>query len=247
MTQGQGSFAQPAHGRAKFASQLAQKIGGFVRVSWQKRLTETDCRGTLLQHLMKRSSAFTLIELLVVISIIGILASLAIPAVAGALVKGQMTGTMNNARQLQLATFNVNLENEAAGQLGAWPATSNGPTTFALWRDLLTNVLTASDLAKLFSAPGVAVSNALSANAAQIAFNVYKVGDTEESGAIFISTRNWSAASPTTPPTDAAKPYGNKGVVILRKGGDALILQSRFLTNTNTLGLPGGTNPALLQ
>lgn len=196
---------------------------------------------------MKRSSAFTLIELLVVISIIGILASLAIPAVAGALVKGQMTGTMNNARQLQLATFNVNLENEAAGQQGAWPATSNGPTTFAAWRDLLTNVLSASDIAKLLSAPGVAVSNGLTATVSEIAFNVYRVGDSEESGTIFISSRNWNAVTPTTLPLATAKPYGNKGVVIMRKGGDAQILQSRFMTNTNTLGIPGGTNPTLLQ
>ena len=69
-----------------------------------------------------RRLGFTLIELLVVISIIGILASLAIPAVTGALTKGQMTGTLNNARQLHLANFNVNLEQETAGLPGAWPA-----------------------------------------------------------------------------------------------------------------------------
>ena len=51
--------------------------------------------------------AFTLIELLVVISIIAILALLAGPALTQALTKGQMTGTMNNARQLYLAGFQM--------------------------------------------------------------------------------------------------------------------------------------------
>lgn len=48
----------------------------------------------------RSQSAFTLIEMLVVISIIAVLAAFAVPALTSALTKGQMTGTMNNARQL---------------------------------------------------------------------------------------------------------------------------------------------------
>ena len=51
----------------------------------------------------KSTSAFTLIEMLVVISIIAVLAAFAVPALTSALTKGQMTGTLNNARQLYLA------------------------------------------------------------------------------------------------------------------------------------------------
>jgi prepilin-type N-terminal cleavage/methylation domain-containing protein len=189
---------------------------------------------------MKRISkfAFTLIELLVVISIIGILAALAIPAVAGALTKGQLTGTLNNARQLQLATFNLNLENEAAGVDGVWPGTNGTNTvTFAIWRDNLTNILSESDLRKMFSAPRVTVQDPLAATMANTAFNVYQAANLEDSGVIFITTRNWDASTPTTAPAATDTPYGDKGVVVMRKGGDGQVYQQRFITNTNTVGV----------
>ena len=180
--------------------------------------------------------AFTLIELLVVISIIGILAALAIPAVAGALVKGQLTGTLNNARQLQLATFNINLENEAAGQAGAWPSSN---VTVATWRDSLTNTLSESDLRKMFSAPRVSVTQSPISGVGvnQTAFNYYQVGNVEDSGVIFITTRNWNAENPTVAPTANATPYGDKGVVVMRKGGDGQVFQQRFITNTQAVGV----------
>ena len=55
----------------------------------------------------ERFSAFTLIELLVVIAIIAILAALAVPALTSALAKAQMTGTMNNERQVYLSQFSM--------------------------------------------------------------------------------------------------------------------------------------------
>src|SRR3954451_2033817 len=63
----------------------------------------------------KTSSAFTLIELLVVIAIIAILAALAVPALTSALSKAQMTGTMNNERQLYLSQFSMANDGAATG------------------------------------------------------------------------------------------------------------------------------------
>src|SRR6266481_1222302 len=70
----------------------------------------------------ERVSAFTLIELLVVIAIIAILAALAVPALTSALSKAQQTGTMNNARQLYLAQFQMSNDGSATGDTSsAWP------------------------------------------------------------------------------------------------------------------------------
>ncbi len=69
-----------------------------------------------------RRSAFTLIELLVVIAIIAILASLAVPAITGALVKGQLTQTVNNGRQIFLAGFQMATDATVQGDVNlGWP------------------------------------------------------------------------------------------------------------------------------
>src|SRR5947207_10684436 len=75
-----------------------------------------------LPKIKKYFSAFTLIELLVVIAIIAILAALAVPALTSALSKAQQTGTMNNARQLYLAQFQMSNDGSATGDTtSAWP------------------------------------------------------------------------------------------------------------------------------
>ena len=162
---------------------------------------------------------FTLIELLVVISIIAILASLAIPAISSALVRGQMTQTLNNARQLTIATQTMSMDTTTAGGGTAWTVGSDGQmlTVDTFTQELMTNkYLTVSDLRKIFAAPGVVVPTTSSNFTAEnIAFSIMETQESSPSDHPFLITKNWEDGELTT-----NAPYGDKGFIVFRKGGD---------------------------
>lgn len=191
-----------------------------------------------------RSSAFTLIELLVVISIIGILAALALPAITSALTKGQMTQTLSNMKQLHLATQQMALDATTTGDTNlGWPGDIGG--TFNAWATNLTggNYLTPNDLSKLLSAPGVIVpvpNAGTPPDKTKIALVVYKVTENSDGSTVFLSSANFTnTTSGGTAPVATAKPYGNKGFLVFRKAGDGAILQPRQTgsTYTNIIGM----------
>lgn len=180
---------------------------------------------------------FTLIELLVVISIIGILASLAIPAVGGALTRGQMTQTLNNVRQLHIATTTMDMDNTAAGLGGGFPGAGNADMqTFTAWSDELQNgYLSEGDMRKLLSAERVSVTGEVTSGTSALSLfdttGSLPVGSTaSESDFIFLSTKNWDGEATTFEDVD---PYRNKGAVFIKKGGEGSILQERVLQSDN--------------
>jgi len=185
----------------------------------------------------RSSKGFTLIELLVVISIIAILASLAVPAVTQALVKGQLVQTMNNSRQVFIASFSM--ANDAIANNDntmGWPADATGTsgnTPGALdlpgYITLLVSggYLQGEDVKKLFAAPGVSTAlvsgsgNTLSGfTATTSAFSMNKIGDASPNNSLFLYTKNFTPSAPTSFATTTTQPYANKGFVLCRKGGD---------------------------
>ena len=209
-------------------------------------------------------SAFTLIEMLVVISIIAVLAAFAVPALTSALTKGQMTGTMNNGRQLYLAAQQMALDGAANGDPAlAWPGDYNpAPATLAAYMSTLVanDYLKAGDVQKLLSGPGASVTVTPVAGpppsvtlAGVAALKVYLVTESDAANAIFAVSRNYDYDTALVAAVGGApnNPFGQKGFIVQRKGGDASILRANNATvvggNTATFESQVGKKPGEAQ
>jgi prepilin-type N-terminal cleavage/methylation domain-containing protein len=196
-------------------------------------------------------SAFTLIELLVVIAIIAILAALAVPALTSALSKAQQTGTMNNSRQLYLAQFQMSNDGSATGDTSsAWPGDLPVlPTTTTEYLNVLCGkgYLKGADAIKLMNAPSanytanVGTTNGIDSLSGQTgtpALKVWLNRDVDPATTIFCTTMNYVYDTALVG-TDV--PYGTKGFVTIKKGGDAAI----YRVGQAVVG--GWTSPTVFQ
>jgi prepilin-type N-terminal cleavage/methylation domain-containing protein len=182
----------------------------------------------------ERIGAFTLIELLVVIAIIAILAALAVPALTSALAKAQMSGTMNNGRQLYLAQFQMANDGTATGDASsAWPGDlPTVPATLAAYANVLLakGYLKGGDILKLMNAPGgnfnatvtPGTPDTIAFNSGDAGIKVYVVKDGDPANAIFAASHNYVY---NTALVNTSVPYGTKGFIVMHKGGDGAVFK----------------------
>ena len=185
----------------------------------------------------KTSSAFTLIELLVVIAIIAILAALAVPALTSALAKAQMNGTMNNTRQLYLAQFSMANDGATTGDnrlawVGDLPAADRATLQAYLNALIRGGYVKGADIAKLISAPGAGPAVTVTVGTpdtialgglASAAVKIHPLVDSDPSHTIYCSSHNYTYGNALTTGT---VPYGDKGFVVMHKGGDGAVFRS---------------------
>ncbi|MDX6766728.1 MAG: prepilin-type N-terminal cleavage/methylation domain-containing protein [Candidatus Methylacidiphilales bacterium] len=176
---------------------------------------------------------FTLIELLVVITIIGVLASLAVPAINGALDKAKQTADVSNARQLGIVLFSV--ANDENGVYPIGPRNGNGTRTAATTStDLFKGLLTDKELtdAKILATAGKTAfsGNATALAAANVGWDYYQGLSTtdEPSLPLTISTGAFSSESKIKDSTiSVTGVWKAKGFVYYTLGNSALFVKAR--------------------
>jgi type II secretory pathway pseudopilin PulG len=178
-----------------------------------------------------RAAAFSRIELVVILAIVAVIFWLARPAVLNALVKRDLTRTMNNGRELYLAAFQMATDGAAKFDSNrAWPG--DYPTTsFAEYCGKLVQngYLKPADLQRMLSTAKASCTATMSGPPATLlisgksAFKLYKVKASDPSNTIFAVSANYVYDTPLNPDS---VPFGDAGFVVVRKSGDVGVYKS---------------------
>jgi hypothetical protein len=153
---------------------------------------------------------------------------------------------LNNARQIHIATLRMTTDASVTPdpKLG-WPGDLPDIATLPDFVERLVEYkyIDRGDLKGLFTAPGIKPYPGMGRfKSENSAFKMYRVTDNDLSQVIFLATKNFTFGQPLD---EKAAPYGKRGAVIFRKGGEGVIINDQQAADSGSgaLGfMPGATS-----
>jgi len=177
-----------------------------------------------------KSNSFTLVELLVVISIIGLLAGLAVPAIQGGLDKAKQGVDVSNARQLGIIFFSEANDNNGMYRVNSDLTNTQAAGSFlSIVQGMFSNGVLTS--AKILSGQGVIPATSTNTvTAANIAFGYVPNLTTSDDGQIPLILTKASGGSMSLANSNIALqdtfPWKKKGIVVYRVGNSAEFIKA---------------------
>jgi len=170
-----------------------------------------------------KANSFTLVELLVVISIIGLLAGLAVPAISGGLEKAKQGVDVSNLRQLGIMFFSEANDNNGVYRRNTDLTNTNVGATLDVIKGMFADKVLTSP--KILSGNGVvAATTTNNIAAANIAWAYGNGCDTSDDGEIPILISKGTDATFGTAdvtPDKTKCPWKDKGVAMYYIGNSA--------------------------
>lgn len=195
-----------------------------------------------MKSFRSKVKGFTLVELLVVIAIIALLVAIVFPAISNALLRGRVTATSVNARNIHQAIIAKSVSDVYFAQESPFPTDGQFTTSTAYMHALVTNnVLNVSW--SFFAPPGIASAQTeqdFLASAGQDGTQGTRNGwvvvtDAENlpETSPFIFTRNLERTSlhVAGAPALSGQPFIDRGFAFVTRGGAAFALVGEDLSN----------------
>lgn len=187
-----------------------------------------------MRRLCRCEAGISMVEVVVGLAVVCVLAAMIL---AWLMTRPARSSQLSDFRQLQLAAQTMALDGTMTGDTNlAWPGDLEG--RFSTWaKHLVPDYLSTNDFCKLVSGPGVTVRSGRIPLMKDTAVRVYGVSSNSTGEAVFLTSANFTNTPTGGLPLDPkAKPYGDKGFVVFRLGGDGAILLKSQATNTNLIG-----------